>query len=202
MRTTALGGKRKRRKIRRMAYIVNPDGSIVAQSVDDAIALSLKLRGQQEAAKQPAPLPAPAPAPSHARTPWTLPNAASSFALTPPPSPAAAPPAVAQVVDARRVRLPDGAGRDALAYEFLSSVKNAGPDGLGTAGMVAIFRVDQPRGLGSKAMMIKNYYADLGFAEGEVYTSAKNPEHGTVYRPGPRIDDALGKVQARIAANL
>ena len=173
-----------------MPYIVLPDGSIRADSVDEAVALSLKLRAP--VAHAPAPTVAPA-----LRTPvngWSMPHASAPivpFALTSPPSPGG------PVETAGK-----NSNRATLALAFLSAVLEAGSRGLGTAGMMAVFKVDNPRGLGSKSMMMRNYFKELGFAEGEAYVSSLSNDDGTVFKPGPKIEEAFGAATARLSTSF
>jgi hypothetical protein len=153
-----------------MPYKVNPDGSIVAETADEAILLSQKFTSKSRAAP-PAPWPLPAP---------------------PPQGPAAvAAPEQRQdaEVDPERAR---------LALKLLQSIKSVGREGLGTAGMMEALGADKPKGLGSKTAIVNALLQGYGFTPTAVYVGART-RHGKVFTAGRKIDEAIAACEKEVA---
>ena len=81
-----------------------------------------------------------------------------------------------------------------MTIAFLSALATAGPKGTSTETIMPILNVKAGRGVGGRCAKINNLLSKIGFPDSdEIYTNPRLAE-GRVWRPGPRIQEALEKL--------
>ena len=135
-----------------MPFKISPDGSITADSADEAIELSIKLL---VAIKRSAAMP---------QTPAPQQPAAKSAGIDP--------------------------TKAKQSLDFLHAIKKSGSTGLSTEGMLHVFSVKAPRGLGGKTGMVRGVLEQLDFDVESVYEKTRTPD-GKVFTAGQNMDAAI-----------
>jgi hypothetical protein len=85
--------------------------------------------------------------------------------------------------------------RAEMAERFLKAVKACGNRGLDTKGMLHVFNTQKPKALGSKTGVVNAVLEQLGFRPNDAY-QGERAATGKVFKPGPRIDDAINACAA------
>jgi hypothetical protein len=156
-----------------MAYTVFPDGSIRVDTADEAVALSQKLTAKR--------LPVLAAVP---RAGWNLPAQADGASQVAVPKAATGAPNTT-----RDDTTPS-------SVSFLKAIKHSA-DGISTREMLEIFGVTKPKALGSKTGVVNSALARLGFEQHEEVYSGVRTADGKLFRPGPKIDEAIAALSSQ-----
>lgn len=84
-----------------------------------------------------------------------------------------------------------------MAHSFLSTIAVSGSQGVPTEDIMKVLEVDAGRGIGGRCVKINNLLSRLGFNDPkEVYVNPKLAA-GRVWRPGPRIHEAIERLKAK-----
>lgn len=84
---------------------------------------------------------------------------------------------------------------EAMTRDFLFRLASSSGTDVPTEEIMKILKVDTGRAVGGRCVKINNILARLGFDDtDEIYTNPRLAEVGRVWRPGPRIQEALEKL--------
>ena len=85
------------------------------------------------------------------------------------------------------------------ALEFLRAIKVSDSDGATSDPIGKALHVKHPKGIGSRSGMVNDLLTTLGYRPDSVYTTARIPDEGRFWKPGPKLDEAYEAVRRKLS---
>lgn len=88
-----------------------------------------------------------------------------------------------------------------LTLAFLHAIRQSGSVGADTEAIARALQVSKVKGIGPRASKVKEYLLSRGFDLEAVFQVTRNPDGGSFWTAGPRLDVAIDSVQEVIDAH-